>query len=484
MEWVGGSSYWIAGFAFQRAVGLVYLLAFLVARNQFPALLGEEGLEPARERLRRSSFRRAPSLFTLLPRRYSDRLFAGVAWTGIALSAASALGVTDLGPVWLSMLCWLLLWALYLSIVNVGGTFYGFGWESKLLDAGFLAAFLGPAWMAKPVVVILLLRWLLFRIELGAGLIKMRGDPCWRDLTCMLYHHETQPLPNPVSWYAHRLPARFHRLETLGNHVVQLGVVWLVFAPQPLASVAGALIIGSQLWLVQSGNYSWLNFLTIAVAFACLSDGAIEALLPVSAPEVAPVPAWLQGTTLALAGGVAWLSVPVVRNLCSSRQLMNYSFNPLHLVNTYGAFGGVTRRRWEVIVEGTRDAEDGPETEWREYGFKAKPGDPRRRPTQVAPYHLRLDWQMWFLPLRPGGVPRWFLVFLRKLLEGDARTRRLLGRDPFPDAPPRRLRASFYEYRFTSAAERRATGAWWHRRLVGEYVPPVDREALRRALAR
>lgn len=481
MDWFIDTGYQWAGIAFQRGLGLVYLIAFTVARNQFRALHGEHGLEPVTERLHRSSFAEAPSLFHL---HYSDRFFGVVAWSGIVLALAAATGVSDLGPIWLSMLVWFLLWALYLSIMNVGGTFYGFGWESKLLDAGFLGIFMGPVWMTKPIVVIYLIRWLLFRIELGAGLIKMRGDPCWRDLTCMRYHHQTQPIPNPLSWYFHKSSAWIHKVETLGNHIVQLGVVWLVFAPQPVASVAGAMVILSQLWLVQSGNYSWLNFLTIVVALPALGDGPIAEVVGLSAPASQPIPAWFQVTTYVVGGMIALLSIQPIRNLCSRNQLMNYSFNPLHLCNTYGAFGSVTRERREIIIEGTREEQPSDDGDWHEYEMKAKPGHPARRPRQIAPYHLRLDWQLWFVPLQPFGRPRWLLAFLRKLFRNDPATLSLIRHNPFPDAPPRWIRISVYDYRFTTRAERRETGHWWKRTYLTEYLPPITASELDQVLDR
>jgi hypothetical protein len=195
--------YWLARLVFQRALAGIYLVAFLVAAHQFRPLLGERGLLPVTEFVRAVPFRRSPSLFHF---RYSDRLLGAVAWGGVALAAAALLGLPDTWPIPITMLLWAALWALYLSIVIVGQTFYSFGWETLLLETGFLAIFLGPTWTAPPLTLMWLLRWLLFRVEFGAGLIKIRGDPCWRDLTCLYYHHETQPMPGPLSWYFHHLP--------------------------------------------------------------------------------------------------------------------------------------------------------------------------------------------------------------------------------------------------------------------------------------
>jgi hypothetical protein len=367
---------------------------------------------------------------------------------------------------------WVVPWALYLSIVNVGQTWYSFGWETLLVETGFLAIFLGPSGSA-PTLVLWLLRWLLFRVEFGAGLIKLRGDPCWRDLTCLRYHHETQPMPGPCSWWFHQLPMPLHRVEVAANHVTQLVVPVLLFTPQPVAGVAAGIMIVTQLWLMASGNFSWLNALTITIALPTLGDRVWTTLLPSTAPPVADPPAWHVGLVVALAVLVAVLSVRPVQNLLSPAQRMNAAHDPLRLVNSYGAFGSITRTRYEIVVEGTDAADLGTDVAWREYGFRGKPGDPRRRPPQVAPYHLRLDWLLWFAALSPGYARGWFEPFIARLLANDPATLRLLRHNPFPDRPPTYVRARLYEYRFTTRDERRATGAWWHRELAGSYLRPV-----------
>jgi hypothetical protein len=475
MDWLAAPDYYLARLVIQRGLGVIYLIAFVVALKQFRPLLGERGLLPVPRYVRLAGWSRAPSLFTL---RYSDRLLGAVAWTGIGLAALVVVGLPERGPIGVSMLVWFALWALYLSIVNVGQTFYGFGWESLLLEAGFLAIFLGPTDVAPPLPVIVLMRWLLFRVEFGAGLIKLRGDRCWRRLTCLDYHHETQPMPNPLSWWFHRLPAPLHRMEVAANHVTQLVVPFLLFTPQPYASVAGVIMIVTQGWLVLSGNFSWLNVVTMTLAFSALDNRLLEAVLPASPPAVlADPPAWFGALALALAAAFAVLSWWPVRNMLSSHQAMNLSFNRLHLVNTYGAFGTISRERNEVVIEGTDDTTITPGTDWRPYEFKGKPGDPRRRPPQVAPYHLRLDWLMWFAALSPAYAEPWLPRLAAKLLEGDEPTLRLLDRrgNPFPDAPPVFVRARLFRYRYTTRAERRTNGAWWVRTEIGIYLPPVRR---------
>ncbi|WP_062984440.1 lipase maturation factor family protein [Nocardia anaemiae] len=465
------SEYWLGRLVFQHGLAVIYLIAFVAAARQFRALIGAKGMLPVPRFVARVEFRRAPSIFHF---HYSDRFFAAVAWSGAALSAAVLAGVLQLVPLWAAMLLWAALWALYLSIVNVGQAWYAFGWESLLLEAGFLAIFLGNDRVAPPVLVLWLARWLLFRVEFGAGLIKMRGDSCWRDLTCLYYHHETQPMPGPLSWFFHRLPKPLHRVEVAANHFAQLVVPWGLFAPQPVASVAAAIIIVTQLWLVLSGNFAWLNWVTIVLATTVIDVSSAKAVLPVPDPPSMPAaPPWFAGLVLACTVLVVLLSYWPARNLVSRQQRMNASFNPLHLVNTYGAFGSIGRTREEVVFEGTDEAEITDRTVWREYEFKGKPGDPRRWPRQWAPYHLRLDWLMWFAAISPSYARGWLLGFVERLLRNDPATLRLLRRCPFPDAPPRYVRARIYLYRFATRAELRHEHILWHRTLLGEYLPPM-----------
>lgn len=481
--WFDAPEYEFARQVLQRGIATIFFVAFLSSLNQFPALLGERGLLPVPEYL--DGFRRLgrPSLFRW---RYSDRLLRLVCWSGMAIAATLILGLPQLGPPWVPLLAFLALWGLYMSVVNVGQTFYGFGWEMLLLEAGFTAAFLGSDQTPPPRPILILLAWLVFRLEFGAGLIKIRGGSEWRDLTALYYHHETQPMPGPFSRQAHLLPKAWHRLEVLGNHFAQLVVPFFLFAPQPLASAAAGIIIFTQLWLVVTGNFAWLNWMAILLAFAAVSDPVAHAVLPAIPLD------WHEASAQAAAGAAAGTQAPVpwlvvvlfatvllvvlsyrpIENLFSHYQLMNASFNRWQLVNTYGAFGTVTKQRIEIVVEGTLSAEPG-DADWQEYGFKGKPGEVRRIPRQYAPYHLRLDWLMWFLPLRSVHED-WFYAFLAKLLEADRALLRLLRHDPFDGARPRWVRVQSYLYRFSTRAEFRATGQRWIRTPLYVAIPPVS----------
>lgn len=472
MGWFSAPEYWLGRMVLERGAAVIYLTAFIAAALQFRSLIGEQGMLPVPRYVAGRSFWRTPSLFHL---HYSDRLFAGGCWLGVLLSAAVVAGLADLVPLWAAMLMWLALWVLYLSIVNVGQVWYGFGWESLLLETGFLMIFLGNARVAPPILTLWLVRWLLFRVEFGAGLIKMRGDPCWRNLTCLYYHHETQPMPGPLSWFFHHLPKPLHRIEVAGNHFAQLLVPFGLFAPQPVASIAAAVIVVTQLWLVLSGNFSWLNWLTILLACSAVDQTSLAAVLPVPAqPALAAPPLWFTALVFVFAAAVLMLSYWPARNMLSTRQRMNMSFNPFHLVNTYGAFGSISRTRHEVVIEGTVEEKITGDTVWKEYEFKGKPGSVRRLPRQWAPYHLRLDWLMWFAAISPGYALPWMTPLLTRLLRNDRPTLKLLRCNPFPDAPPRHVRAQLYRYRFTAFQELRRDHAWWHRTLVGSYVRPMS----------
>ena len=473
LDWFDAHDYEIARQVLQRGVGALAFVAFWSTLNQFRPLLGEHGLLPVPELIRRASRLRGPTLFRW---GYTDRRLVAVTIGGLVLAASVILGLPQLGPPWLPLLVFLALWMLYLSIVNVGQTFYGFGWEMLLCEALFTVAFLGSINEPPPIMIIVAVWWLVFRLEFGAGMIKIRGGSEWRDLTALMYHHETQPMPNPVSRQAHLLPKWFHKGEVLGNHFAQLIVPFLLFVPGPVGSSAAAIVILTQLWLIVTGNFAWLNWITVVLAASAVTDTAWHWLIPAIPTDLgtdaASTPVWWFIIVAAVAVLLLALSRRPVQNLFSRRQLMNASFNRWMLVNAYGAFGTVTKRRIEIVVEGTLSESPDADADWREYEFKGKPGDLRRMPSQWAPYHLRLDWLMWFLPLGRIWEP-WFEMLLLRFLEADAATLKLVRLDPFDGQPPRWVRARAYHYRFSTHAEYRETGERWVRTLQGEVIPPA-----------
>lgn len=478
-EFLSAPQYYLVRLFFDRGLALLYFVAFLSAFNQFPSLLGERGLLPVPDYIKRVSFRVSPGLFHW---RYSDSLLRFVCLVGMMLSLFLFSGLFDSAPIGLHVGTWLTLYFLYLSIVNVGQEFYGFGWETMLLEAGFFAAFMGPSWVTPSWIPILILRWMLFRTELGAGLIKLRGDSCWRDFTCLYFHHETQPLPNPLSRFFHFRPKWFHRAGVGFSHFCQLVAPFGLFLPQPIAGMAGIFLIIHQLVLVISGNYSWLNWLTIMLGLLAIPNINPPAIV------LAPRPWWFENLQYGIFVLALILSYRPFLNLFSPRQFMNYCWNRWHLVGAYGAFGSVTKDRYEVIIEGSLSEFPEDESSWREYEFKGKPGALDRVPPVVAPYHLRLDWMIWFLPfsvmvsnkkIYVPGHPLYFIRLMQKLLQNDPALLKLFRTVPFKDAPPKWVRARFYQYHFTNREERRESGLIWKREFLGEYCPAVSLDDLR-----
>ena len=480
-------TYWLTRFLILRLLGGVYLVAFLCAARQIIPLIGSHGLLPldlflgrvdAHFGSRLEGFLQFPSLFWLGS---SDAWLTGVAWIGAALSLLVLAGYAN-------ALIMALLWALYMSFVHVGQDWYGYGWEIQLLETGFLGIFLCPLFDGRPFPsrppsppVLVLFRWLIFRIMLGAGLIKLRGDPCWRDLTCLTTHYETQPIPNPLSRTLHFMPLWFHKLGVLFNHLAELVAPWFAFYPRLARHVAGGILLFFQIFLILSGNLSFLNYLTIVPILACFDDSLLSRLLPgwivrraARARETAVTSRSQRWAAVGLVLVVGFLSLNVVSNLLSERQAMNTSFDRLELVNTYGAFGSVGRIRREIVFQGTADAAESETSVWREYEFVCKPGDPQRRPCLVAPYQPRIDWQIWFAAMSSPDRYPWTLHLVWKLLHNDPGTLSLLAGNPFPDAPPRFIRAVLYEYHFAPPGN--ATGAWWERRPLGIWIPAVSTE--------
>jgi hypothetical protein len=323
---------------------------------------------------------------------------------------------------------------------------------------------------------------------IGAGLIKLRGDPCWRDLTCLYYHYETQPIPSPISRYLHFAPHWFHKFGTAWNHFIELVVPWFSFGPRQARHIAGVLLVSFQMVLIISGNLSFLNYVTIIPFLACFDDTFLRRVLPrpiVKCAERAAQesePSRINNTiAIGLSLLVAYLSVAPVANLISERQMMNTSFDRLSLVNTYGAFGAVGKERDEIIFEGTDDAIITGDTKWKEYEFKAKPGDPNRRPPFVAPYQPRIDWQIWFAAMASPAEYPWTLHFVWSLLHNDPGTLSLLANNPFPARPPHYVRARLYRYHFAPPGD----PAWWKREAIGEWLPAlsIDDSQFRRILA-
>jgi hypothetical protein len=478
-------TYWLTRFVLLRLLGAVYAVAFLAAARQILPLIGSHGLTPLDlfwQQVRgalgspAAGFIRLPSLFWFA---HSDAVLQTTAWIGFALACVVMAGYAN-------ALIMAALWFLYMSFVHAGQDWYGYGWEIQLLETGFLAIFLCPLLdgrpfpkRAPPVVMLWLFRWLIFRIMVGAALIKLRGDSCWRDLTALYYHFETQPIPGPLSRWFYFLPHSLLKAGVLSNFLAELVAPWFAFYPRIARRSAGVIMISFQLMLIASGNLSFLNWLTIVPALACFDDAFWSKLFPrplvqctLNAAAVARPSQGMRYTAWAVAGIIALLSLQPVANLISPNQVMNTSFDPLDLVNTYGAFGSVGQMRLNVVFEGTDSATPDDSAAWREYPYRALPVALGKRPPQIAPYQPRLDWQMWFAAMSNPSQHPWTLHLVWKLLHNDPGALSLFGGNPFPDKPPRFVRAVLYRYDFAPPGN--PAHLWWNRQQLSLWLPPLS----------
>ncbi len=485
-------SYRLTRWLILRLLGVVYVAAFAGIWAQAVPLLGEHGLTPiatyvADKHAHGIGFIDLPTVFHAST---SDTMIRTCAAIGLVLAIACAIGYANLPSL-------LVLWLLYGSFERVGQLWFGFGWEIQLLETGFLAAFLAHPWDPRPLAAraptttaIALFRWLAFRIYLGAGLIKLRGAACWTELTCLDGHFETQPIPNVLSPLFHHLPHAVHAVGVIANHVVENVAPWLIFAPRVLRLIAGCAMAAFQITLIASGNLAFLNWLTLVPILACLDDEFLLRLAPrrVRAWLVrmlasgGAIAGWTQrAVCYVLAILIALESRAVIRNLASDEQAMNHNYDRLALVNTYGAFGSVDMVRHEIVIEGTLDA-DPEHATWQAYELPCKPGALDRRPCVLGPYHLRLDWLIWFAAMRDEPRDPWILHLVWKLLDGDRSVRELIAVDPFDGRAPAWVRIR----RFVYHLEPYASAAWWSRDHEELWLQPVSlaTPGLRDALAR
>jgi len=478
-------TYWLTRFIILRLLGATYAVAFLVAINQIVPLIGENGLIPLGIFVHRvgdalgsrgAGFMRLPSLFWFA---HSDGALLTTAWIGFILSLIVLAGYAN-------AIILVVLWFLYMSFVHLGQDWYGYGWEIQLLETGFLAIFLCPLLDMRPfpkrpppMPIINLFRWLIFRIMFGAGMIKIRGDEVWRNGTALYYHFETQPIPGPLSRWFHFLPRIILRMGVWYNFLAELIAPWFIFWPRLARHIAGLIIVFLQIILILSGNLSFLNWLTIIPALACFDDGFWSKVLSKAivrraknAEENAEPSRPMLVASWVIVVIVALLSIQPVLNMVSSRQIMNTSFDPLDLVNTYGAFGSVGRERLNVVFEGTEDDTITDKTVWKAYPYKGLPVALDKSSPQIAPYQLRLDWQMWFASMSTVEEYPWTLNLVYKLLHNDRDVVGLFADNPFPDKPPHFIRAVLYRYSF--AASNNSKKLWWAREKIGDWIPALS----------
>jgi predicted DCC family thiol-disulfide oxidoreductase YuxK len=496
-EHVEPPQHFLVRWLFLRSLAIIYLIAFISLWTQIIGLVGQNGILPAKstmEILQRQvtaanigleRYHLFPSLCWI---RASDRSLQWQCAFGALFSVILFVGVAP-AP------CLFLLWLIYLSLSTICGEFLGFQWDILLLETGFLGIFFAPLTLFPRVyrtappsrTVLWLLRWLLFCLMFQSGCVKLLNrDPTWHNLTALTFHYETQPLPTWIGWYAHQLPVWFQKASTLLMFGIELAVPFLIFTPRRPRFFGCAALIALQVFILLTGNYCFFNLLTIVLCFTLLDDGALIRFLPKKFTRVSPPPLrseldtpliWLRrithlavacvllGTSLIQFSSMFHPQIPWPPAIIEAYEWLS----PFRTFSKYGLFARMTTSRPEIIVEGSNDG-----VRWFEYEFKYKPGDVKRRPKFVAPHQPRLDWQMWFAALSDYRRNPWFVNFCVRLLQGSPEVLSLLERNPFPDAPPRYIRAVVYDYHFTDFATRRKTGAWWRREPNGDYLPIIS----------
>jgi hypothetical protein len=489
---------------FLRALGVIYLIAFVSLWVQVDGLIGSDGMTPVNQFLPAVHAQLGKDAYAILPTlcwfSTSNAFLHFLCGGGVVLSALLIFGIAPA----LSLVA---LFAFYLSLTIAGQTFLSFQWDVLLLETGFLSIFLAP-WRLWPRELIclpgspppataapvsraglFLLKFLLFKLMLMSGVVKLTsGDDCWWNLTALDYHYWSQPLPTVFGWWADKSPEWFKHFSVafcLGIEIIVPSFIW---APRRPRLIAAGLMIFLQFAIAITGNYCFFNLLTIALCLLLIDDAAVGTARHSVGIPTTGAPSG-RGLAFRLRGYAA--IVVVVVTLPINTWLIFSAFKPrarpphalatvyeqleaLRIVNGYGLFRVMTKDRCEIVLEGSTDG-----VEWLPYEFKWKPGDVKRAPGWCAPHQPRLDWQMWFAALESPRENPWFVGLIVRLLQGSHDVNRLLAHNPFPDKPPRYIRAMFYRYRFTTVSELRQTGAWWKQQELREYLPTVSLDQLR-----
>jgi len=483
----------LTSWLFTRCLGLIYLFAFQSVACQIVGLVGERGILPAgilldslQSQIGIERLWLFPSVFWL---NYSDLFLQSVCWFGCFLALLVVAGVL-VGP---SLLC---LWFLYLSVITVGQDFLSFQWDILLVETGFLAIFLSPWRVLEPWIggrvknfapshmVIWLLRILIFKLMLQSGIVKvLSGDPTWLSLSALDYHYYTQPLPTPAAYFAAHFPPAFNHFCCMIMFCVELLVPFAIFLGRWGRIFAASVFIGFQLLIMVTGNYAFFNLLTIALSFTLLDDRIFVRILPGSLSLPYRISRRLKSSAFSIANisrSATIYAATTLIILLTSGHLIGYHRLPpfalsfmhgltsFYFVNSYGLFAVMTTERDEIVVEGSNDGQH-----WQDYEFVFKPGDLNRAPPIVAPYQPRLDWQMWFAALGDYESNPWFSNFILRLLQGSPDVLHLLKTNPFPQSPPKFMRAELYRYTFTEPSELSKNGTWWKSEFVRYYLPPI-----------
>ncbi|EKX46511.1 hypothetical protein GUITHDRAFT_138242 [Guillardia theta CCMP2712] len=465
-----------------RSLGFVYAVAFLIVALQGRPLVGRAGLSPVLEE--------GQLRFLFLDH---DACLELIGWSGFLLSSAQCLGLVD--HVAASVGLWGLYLVFYRSALHAEH-FFHYGWDFQILETGFLLIFLSPTFCpdGRPSGTVLwLLRWLAFRVMLGAGRSKlMAQETCWRweHLDCLSFHFETTGSPSPLGWFMHHAPPAALQLGVVANHAVELAVPWLILFPcRAVRLFAGVSSILFMLGIALTGNYAFLNHLTCVPLLACLDDKFLHSFFfPLSSAPPAGKHSPHRRILFSRAAAVVVSATIVLKsvvpeeeggaspvgNLFGSHPWLQ-TFDSLFLVNAYGVFGSITKRRTEVVLSLARDGQDGSSSGWEEIEFMCKPDGLRKLPCFVTPYHFRFDWEVWIAVTAMGEhtgpvTPPFLRRFIRKVLQGDRDAMGLVRTRMADGQVPSAVKVSFYLYRASSLAELLSSGRWWERRLLREEI--------------
>jgi lipase maturation factor 1 len=511
---------------FLRALAAIYFSAFLALVFQIKGLIGPSGILPAAGFLAAVQ-RQAPGLARIW---YAPTLFwfsstshfmMVVVWTGLLFSIVAFLNVWP-------RLSFLICFLCFISFVTAAGDFSGYQSDGMLLEASFLALFfaprgLWPGWGIEsppPRAALFLLQWEWFRIYFESGIVKLlSGDPEWRHLTAMDEYYQNGPLPTWIGWYVQHLPHWFQVGTAGGTLVMELAIVWMLFLPRRVRLICFCIVTPWEIGVILTANYAFLNYLVLALGFLLLDDRSLLSWIPGRFRDpleahVAPESVTVAEERLSILTTSEW-DTRAKANLAASAKtqrgfrahlrairlavtavLLTWiayattgellrmpwpdfplfttpitALEPLRIANQYGLFAVMTRGRYEIEFQGSNDGQT-----WIPYLFRHKPQALNEAPGIYAPYQPRFDWNLWFASLTDFQNAEIVPLTEERLLEGDPDVLALFKKNPFPNAPPRYVKAVLWQYWFTSEEQKRTTGDWWRRQLLGLYAPVLTRE--------
>lgn len=497
----GSSVRLIPRWIFLRALGGIYFSAFFSLAFQIRGLIGPTGILPAHSYLQAvtqqlGAWERVWYAPSLLWWSSGTAMLQLLCWAGML---ASLLVVADVWPRGMLLICFL----LFLSFVAAAQDFSGYQSDGMLLEAGFISLFFAPSgWRpglasAEPVrrASLFLLLWEWFRIYFESGAVKLLShDPEWRNFTAMDEYYQNGPLPTWIGWYVQNLPHWFHAATVYATLAMELGLVWMLFLPRRWRIICFFIVTPWQIGVILTANYTFLNYLVLAMGFLLLDDDFVLGVLPTRWRQRFELPGrsrlgltattpweefrqrWKNITFAASGVVLLWIAYATSAQLAWMFKDIPLptspvtALEPFRIANRYGLFAVMTRGRYEIEFQGSNDGQ-----QWTAYPFRYKPQALNQRPGIYAPYQPRFDWNLWFASL---GMWRDYPIVPNteiRLLANDQQVLKLFAGNPFSERPPARIRVVLWQYWFTTMEEKRRTGMWWRRQMLGLYAPTLER---------